>query len=156
MKRFLLFVSVLAVLYSLPSAAQVAPQRTAPDDEALLRKWIGTLGSDDFGGRLPMTPYEARTINYLAAEMEALGLQPGFGDSWFQGRNMTYYGRWTYKFEQAERLGAAGCLVLHNTAAASYGWNVAANHTGPNLALYDEATRNAGTLAMKGWLHEDG
>ena len=84
MKRFLLFVSVLAVLYSLPSAAQVAPQRTAPDDEALLRKWIGTLGSDDFGGRLPMTPYEARTINYLAAEMEALGLQPGFGDSWFQ------------------------------------------------------------------------
>ena len=57
---------------------------------------------------------------------------------------------------QAERLGAAGCLVLHNTAAASYGWNVAANHTGPNLALYDEATRNAGTLAMKGWLHEDG
>ena len=82
---------------------------------------------------------------------------PGFYDaSLFQGKNMTYYGRWTYKFEQAKRLGAAGCLVLHNTAAASYGWNVAANHTGSNMALYDNATRNAGELGIKGWLHEDG
>jgi Zn-dependent M28 family amino/carboxypeptidase len=69
---------------------------------------------------------------------------------------MTYYGRWTYKFEEAQRKGAAGCLVLHNTAAASYGWNVAANHTGSNLALYDAATGNADALAIKGWLHENG
>ena len=63
----------------------------------------------------------------------------------FQGRNMTYYGRYTYKFEEAERLGAAGCLVVHNTAAASYGWDVlAAGHVGGNRALYDAQTRNAG------------
>ena len=84
MKIILLFASLLLSLCALPSAAQVAPQRTASDDEALLRKWVSTLGSDDFGGRLPMTEYEPKTIKYLAAEMEALGLQPGFGDSWFQ------------------------------------------------------------------------
>ena len=50
---------------------------------------------------------------------------PGYYDaSLFRGRNMTYYGRWLYKFEEARRQGAAGCLVLHNTAAASYGWDV--------------------------------
>lgn len=220
------------------------------DDETLLRGWVKTIGSDEFGGRMPMTEYEPRTLDYLVGQLKALGLEPAFGDSYlqpvqtistvcrpvsdrfrvkgkkkrvdllfpedlviwtaretdkvelrnaefvfcgfgidapefgwndfegvdvkgkiviamvndpgfydaslFQGRNMTYYGRWPYKFEQAQRMGAAGCLVLHNTAAASYGWNVAANHTGSNMALYDEATRNAEMLAVKGWLHEDG
>lgn len=55
--------------------------------------------------------------------------------SHFRGRNMTYYGRWTYKFEEASRRGAAGCLVLHNTEAASYGWHVCVNsHLEDNLA----------------------
>ena len=45
---------------------------------------------------------------------------PGYYDNTlFRGRNMTYYGRWLYKFEEARRQGAAGCLVLHNTEAAS-------------------------------------
>ena len=45
---------------------------------------------------------------------------PGYYDAnLFRGRNMTYYGRWLYKFEEARRQGAAGCLVLHNTEAAS-------------------------------------
>ena len=51
---------------------------------------------------------------------------PGYYDaSLFRGRNMTYYGRWLYKFEEARRQGAAGCLVLHNTEAAG--------HPGPGL-----------------------
>jgi hypothetical protein len=56
---------------------------------------------------------------------------PGFwiGDtSLFKGKEMTYYGRWTYKFEEAARQGAKGCLVIHNTAAASYQWSVAQNN----------------------------
>ncbi|MBQ6762875.1 MAG: M28 family peptidase [Bacteroidales bacterium] len=83
---------------------------------------------------------------------------PGYYDATlFRGRNMTYYGRWLYKFEEALRQGAAGCLVLHNTEAASYGWHVCVNgHLEGNLALYDPETGNAGELAMKGWLHEDG
>lgn len=83
---------------------------------------------------------------------------PGYYDATlFRGRNMTYYGRWLYKFEEARRQGAAGCLVLHNTEAASYGWHVCVNgHLEGNLALFDPDTRNADELAVKGWLHEDG
>ncbi len=52
---------------------------------------------------------------------------PGFksGDSTlFKGNEMTYYGRWTYKYEEAARQGAAGVLIIHDTEPASYGWNV--------------------------------
>ena len=42
----------------------------------------------------------------------------------FKGRRMTYYGRWTYKFEEAARQGAAGALIVHDTFPAAYGWNV--------------------------------
>ncbi len=45
----------------------------------------------------------------------------------FQGRTMTYYGRWTYKYEEAGRQGAAGAIVIHDTAPASYGWGVVSN-----------------------------
>ena len=220
------------------------------EDEALLRGWIRTLASDEFGGRKPMTPYEDLTVDYLAGELKALGLEPGFGDSYFQpfqmiavtarpvgnrftvrgrkraelrypddvitwtaraadrveipaaeyvfcgfgihapeygwddyagvdvrgkiviamvndpgfydqslfrGRNMTYYGRWLYKFEEARRQGAAGCLVLHNAAAASYDWHVCVNgHLEGNLALFDDQTRNADALGIKGWIRESG
>ena len=81
---------------------------------------------------------------------------PGFYDeSMFQGKNMTYYGRWTYKFEQAARLGASACLVIHNSAAAGYDWNVCANHIGTNLALYDAASGNSSKLPMNGWIREE-
>ncbi len=42
----------------------------------------------------------------------------------FNGNSMTYYGRWTYKYEEAARQGAAGLLIIHETGAAAYGWNV--------------------------------
>jgi Zn-dependent M28 family amino/carboxypeptidase len=51
--------------------------------------------------------------------------ETGAGD--FGGKAMTYYGRWTYKFEEAARRGAAGVFVIHETAAASYGWATPAN-----------------------------
>ena len=51
--------------------------------------------------------------------------ETGSGD--FGGKAMTYYGRWTYKYEEAARLGAAGVLIVHETAPASYGWNTVKN-----------------------------
>ena len=231
--------------------AQVSPSQLKTEgDEPLLREWIKVLASDEFGGRKPMTPFEDKTVSYLARQLEEIGLEPAFDGSWFQpfnmiavtakpvgnklvvsgkkkrelrypddavvwtaratdqvnlrqaeyvfcgfginaleygwndyegidvkgkiviamvndpgyydhqlfrGRNMTYYGRWVYKFEEARRQGAAGCLVLHNTEAASYGWHVCVNgHLSDNLALYNPDTQNADELAIKGWLHEDG
>jgi Zn-dependent M28 family amino/carboxypeptidase len=48
----------------------------------------------------------------------------------FGGKAMTYYGRWSYKYEEAARRGAVGALIVHDTAAAGYGWNVASNLAG--------------------------
>jgi Zn-dependent M28 family amino/carboxypeptidase len=83
---------------------------------------------------------------------------PGFGDSdpaLFKGRAMTYYGRWTYKYEEAARQGAAACFVVHDTAAAGYPWSVVQNSwSGPQFDLpasEDPAPR----LAVAGWLTTD-
>jgi Zn-dependent M28 family amino/carboxypeptidase len=73
----------------------------------------------------------------------------------FNGRAMTYYGRWTYKYEEAARQGAAGALIVHQTDPASYGWNVVeSSWTGPQA--YAQRGENAPPLTqMNGWLTED-
>ncbi|MCQ2180486.1 MAG: M28 family peptidase [Bacteroidales bacterium] len=243
--KFLLgLTAVFAV--SQPLQAQGSPDTYSND----FINWVRTIGSDEFGGRKPMTPYETKTIDYLAGEFRHLGLKPAFGESYFQtvkeisttvriprneirirtargavrlstpedlmiwtarrtdkvlfnnvefvfggfgidapeygwndfegtdvggkilivmvndpgfydrslfrGRNMTYYGRWIYKLEQARKLGAAGCLIIHNEEAAGYGWHVCVNgHQESNLALFNEDTGNTDELGMQGWLNED-
>jgi Zn-dependent M28 family amino/carboxypeptidase len=70
----------------------------------------------------------------------------------FNGRAMTYYGRWTYKFEEAARQGAAAALIVHDTAPASYGWNVVENSwTGPQPYM-QTPDDGASQTAMNGWL----
>ena len=54
----------------------------------------------------------------------------------FEGKAMTYYGRWTYKFEEAARMGAAAVMIVHDTEPAAYGWGVVqSSWTGPQLEL---------------------
>lgn len=68
----------------------------------------------------------------------------------FAGKAMTYFGRWTYKYEEALRQGAAGVLLLHTTASASYGWNV------PQTSFSHERFSLAGAgNAVEGWWKED-
>ena len=70
----------------------------------------------------------------------------------FAGRAMTYHGRWTYKYEEAMRQGAAGALIIHETEPAAYGWEVVqSGWTGPQL---DKASAdgNAGRVAIEGWI----
>jgi len=80
---------------------------------------------------------------------------PGFatGDpTLFNGRAMTYYGRWTYKFEEAARQGAAGLLIVHQTEPAAYGWDVVRNsNTGAQIYLAS-ADGNAAAVVVEGWL----
>ncbi|HSG91625.1 MAG TPA: M28 family peptidase, partial [Pseudomonadales bacterium] len=71
----------------------------------------------------------------------------------FGNRRMTYYGRWTYKYEEAARRGALAALVIHEDAAAGYGWNVASSSPGEQYALA-EATGPQPPL-LQGWLHRD-
>ncbi|HEX8527610.1 M28 family metallopeptidase [Allosphingosinicella sp.] len=70
----------------------------------------------------------------------------------FGGRSMTYYGRWTYKYEEAARQGAAAAFIVHQTEPASYGWNVVENSwTGPQHHL-DRAGGNMDQTVANGWL----
>lgn len=73
----------------------------------------------------------------------------------FNGKAMTYYGRWTYKYEEAARQGAAGALIVHQTAPAAYGWNVVeSSWSGPQA--YAQRGADAGPLTqMNGWVSED-
>lgn len=244
-RKTFFFIPVL-LLASVQMRAQCAADPYSDD----FRNWVRTIGSDEFGGRKPMTPFETKTIDYIAGEFHALGLQPAFDGSYFQkvkelsttvsfpekgipvrtpkgtirlscpedivvwttkgldkqvynkteyvfcgfginapeydwndyegidvkgkiviamvndpgfydetlfrGRNMTYYGRWRCKMEYAQSLGAEGCLIIHNEAAASYGWHVCYNgRLGSNITLFDEQTGNLDELAMRGWLNEN-
>ncbi len=73
----------------------------------------------------------------------------------FKGGAMTYYGRWTYKYEEAMRQGAAGALIVHQTAPAAYGWDVVRNsNTGPHLDP-ETADGNAKRVAIEGWVTLD-
>jgi len=68
----------------------------------------------------------------------------------FSGPSLTYYGRWTYKFEEAVRQGAAGILLIHTAASASYPWSVPVN------SFSHEQFHLAGTgNALQGWISED-
>jgi len=83
--------------------------------------------------------------------------EPGFanGDaSLFRGRALTYYGRWTYKFEEAARQGAAAALIVHQTEPAAYPWHTVRNgRIGPQVDL-ESADGNAGRVAIQGWITE--
>ena len=249
-KKLVALIAVATMWLATATAQITQEQLKTGSDEELLRQWTKVLSHDEFGGRKPMTPFEDKTVDYVARQLQVIGLEPAFNGSWFQpfemisvtakpvgsiltvrgkkksvlsypddliiwttratkeidlkkaeyvfcgfginapeygwndyegidvkgkivivmvndpgfydsglfrGRNMTYYGRWTYKFEEAQRQGAVGCLVLHHTQAASYGWHVCVNgHLSNNLGIYHPDTRNADELAVRGWLHEDG
>ena len=73
-------------------------------------------------------------------------------DGLFEGRAMTYYGRWTYKYEEAARQGAAAAIIVHDTEPAAYGWGVVqSSWTGPQLEL-DEKGDHLNESAAIGWM----
>ena len=80
---------------------------------------------------------------------------PGFATNdatLFRGRAMTYYGRWTYKFEEAARQGAAAAIIIHDDKPAAYGWGtVQTSWTGPQLDTAS-ADGNASRVAIEGWM----
>ncbi len=79
---------------------------------------------------------------------------PSQDPKFFGGKAMTYYGRWTYKYEEAARQGAGGILLIHNTDMASYGWNVVRNSwSGEQAFLANPPGQYA--LPMAGWIQED-
>ncbi len=219
----------------------------APISAVVYERHVATLASDEFEGRKPGSQGERRTLDYLTAEFQRLGLRPangasylqevpmveitaatdaslelqtgatsvrleyakdmviwtkrvktreaiqssplvfvGYGvtapeygwddyagvdmrgktavilvndpgfvtgdESLFRGKAMTYYGRWTYKFEEAARRGATAAIIVHETEAAAYGWETVVNSwTGPQLDK-SSSDGNAGRVALEGWI----
>lgn len=243
---------MIALLFTLGCSKQPSSEMAHSDNflavyESInaddIKQHIQTLASDEFEGRSPTSKGEQLTLDYLRAELQASGLQPGNGDSYLQavelveidatpnmtlnigdnhfiykkdmvvsskrekspvelvdselvfvgygvnapeydwndyagldvkgktvvilvndpgfempnsgkflGKTMTYYGRWTYKYEEASRQGAAAALIVHETAPASYGWSVVANSwSGPQYSLVTK-DGNASRVAIEGWL----
>lgn len=233
------------------AAADTAPDAAALAERVSLdafREHVRTLSSDEFGGRAPASEGEEKTVEYLVAEFEALGLRggaadggfeqavpvvgiearnfsplriaarestlsvdvgtravawtkrvtesvdvsdsplvfvgygvvapeygwddyagvdvrgktvvmlvndPGFAsgdDALFNGRAMTYYGRWTYKFDEAARQGATGAILVHETDPAGYPWDVVTGSwLGEQFDLVTE-DRNMGRTAFESWI----
>jgi len=80
---------------------------------------------------------------------------PGFatGDTdLFKGKAMTYYGRWTYKYEEAARQGAAAAIIVHETEPASYGWDVVKNSWSGAQSDLVRADGGANRALMEGWI----
>lgn len=215
-------------------------------DQQTYRQDVKTLASDEFEGRGPLSQGEKLTVEYLENAYKAMGLEPGFGDSYrqpvpiaqitadqtmqlnigdlvfnnggdftarteqvlpqialdnsevvfvgyginapeydwndyanidvkgktvivlvndpgfatqdpaiFKGNAMTYYGRWTYKYEEAARQGAKAVLIVHETAPAAYGWNVVENsNTNTKYTLVDEH-KNQSHIGVMGWVQHE-
>lgn len=70
----------------------------------------------------------------------------------FGGKAMTYYGRWTYKYEMAARLGAAGAIIIHETGPAGYGWGVVRNGREREQFTIEDSNKNMGLAPVEGWI----
>jgi Zn-dependent M28 family amino/carboxypeptidase len=78
---------------------------------------------------------------------------PSDDPNFFKGRALTYYGRWTYKYEEAARRGAVGVVLIHKTEMASYGWEVVRNSWGGESSLLEE--EKTPKLKSAGWIQLD-
>ncbi|MCZ4222270.1 M28 family metallopeptidase [Pedobacter rhodius] len=217
-------------------------------NDSSLTKYLSVIAADSLEGRKPFTSGERKTINYLKAEFEKLGLKPGNGNSYFQevpmveiksipdekmvvksgskaislnyltefvagsrrvqdevniknsplvfagygivapeygwndyknldvkgktvvvlindpgfadstlfkGKNMTYYGRWTYKFEEASRQGAAGILIVHDTEPAAYPWTVVRSGWSKSKLTLQSEDNGMNRTVVEGWIGLD-
>jgi len=77
--------------------------------------------------------------------------EPTSDSSIFDGRALTYYGRWTYKFEEATRRGAAGVIIIHTTPTAGYGWDVVRGSWGREQPFVKRA-EGEHALALASWV----
>ncbi|MEM9558007.1 MAG: M28 family peptidase [Acidobacteriota bacterium] len=97
-----------------------------------------------------------KNVDVKGKVIVALVNDPDFegGEGDFGGEAMTYYGRWTYKYEEAARRGATGILVIHETKPASYPWGVIANGNNVTLDIVRKDPAAAHS-ALQGWMHVD-
>lgn len=106
-------------------------------------------GWDDFKG----VDLKGKVALFLVndPDFEAVAGEPVAGK--FGGKTMTYYGRWTYKFDEAARRGAVGAIIVHETEGAGYGWNVVESAAGENFNIVLPGGARQPVL-LQGWIQQ--
>jgi Zn-dependent M28 family amino/carboxypeptidase len=99
---------------------------------------------DDFKG----VDVRGKVLLVLVNDPPATASEPKL----FGGKAMTYYGRWTYKFEEAERRGAAGMLIIHTTKEASYPWHTVVGSWATEQRMLPRAPKLPPPLGFRGWI----
>ena len=99
---------------------------------------------DDYKG----LNYQGKVVVMMVNDPQPTPAEP----SRFGGASLTYYGRWTYKFEEARRRGAAGVLLIHTTPSASYGWSVVENGWRKERS---QLATGAGGTDLQGWISNE-
>lgn len=96
--------------------------------------------------------YKGKVLLIMVNDPPATEAEPGL----FGGRALTYYGRWTYKFEEAARRGAAGVILIHTNESAGYGWNVVRTSNGNwRYEIARSENDRSPFLTMKSWMTFD-
>jgi Zn-dependent M28 family amino/carboxypeptidase len=99
---------------------------------------------DDYKG----TDVKGKILLVLVNDPPAPASEPNL----FGGKAMTYYGRWTYKYEEAERRGAAGMLIVHTTGPAGYPWHVVVNSNSTEHRLLPRDPSLPAPIGVRGWI----
>ncbi|MGZ8318996.1 MAG: M28 family peptidase [Telluria sp.] len=163
-------------------AVKIAGIKAAPAESNVAIEAGGKAQAFEFGKDWVWAPGDAKPVHQMDAEMVFVGYginasEEGWNDykdldvkgkvvvmmvndpmptaaepERFGGKGLTYYGRWTYKFEEAARQGAAGVLLIHTDASASYGWSVVQNSWMAERFQLAQGELGAG---MEGWMTED-
>src|SRR5438874_3071209 len=116
-------------------------------------------------GELVFVGYGARAPEYKWDDFKGMDVRgkvllvlvndppaPPSEPSLFGGKAMTYYGRWTYKYEEAERRGAAGMLIVHTTPAAGYPWQVVVGSNSVAHRLLPRPANAPPPIGVRGWI----
>ncbi len=128
--------------------------------------WAGSAAEVSQGqGELVFVGYGTSAPEYRWDDFQGMDVKgkvllvlvndPGFGtgdSTLFDGRSMTYYGRWTYKFEEAERRGAAGMLIVHTTEAAGYPWHTVVGSWAKEQRMLPRDPQLPAPLGFQGWI----
>jgi Zn-dependent M28 family amino/carboxypeptidase len=166
---------------SFRQSVKIAGVRATPLDSKVVLEAGGQAQALTFGKDWVWAPGDAKPVHAMDAELVFVGYgitapEQGWDDykgidckgkilvmmvndpmptaaepDRFGGKGLTYYGRWTYKFEEAARHGAAGVLLIHTDASASYGWSVVQNSW--TAERFQLAAGTPGT-GMEGWMTE--
>lgn len=105
---------------------------------------------NDYSG--PAEDYKGKILMIMVNDPPATADEPDL----FGGKALTYYGRWTYKYEEAARRGAAGVILIHTTESAGYGWNVVrTSFGGPRSEIARDASDKTPYLDLMSWVTDD-